>query len=153
DSEDPFVRTLLEDRVGRIWFSRETTVIVLSPLPAAADREGLQRLSSLRHGGDLPAIPGDARQFTAADGLAPETIRTLFQSHDGRVWVGSVLGLSEFDDKRFRTYGPAKSLGEVINTIAEDSGANLWIGTDLRGALKVARNGFTSYKAREGLTH
>src|SRR5262249_2241261 len=40
---------------------------------------------------------------------------------------------------------------ERVNTMAEDAGGALWIGTDTRGAWKLAPTGFTVFGERDGL--
>jgi PAS domain S-box-containing protein len=126
------VRALLEDREGKIWMSQGATLTVLEP-QAVGVRE--------------------VRRFTSADGLIGEVVRTLFQSADGRVRVGTSAGLSELDGARFHSYTEAQGVGGAINTLAEDGEGNLWIGTDLAGALRVASNGLVSFKRSEGLPH
>jgi ligand-binding sensor domain-containing protein len=154
-SNDQLVRTILEDRDGRIWLNRQSDVIAFKPPPtgSAFSPSHGTGFGSPRKVGPLPIAGGDARQFTAADGLLSEKVRTIFQSTDGRIWVGTAGGLSEFGGEGFRSYRASQGLGATINAMTEDSSGNLWIGTDLGGALRISRNGFISYKADEGLRH
>jgi ligand-binding sensor domain-containing protein len=131
-SGERVVRALLEDREGNIWMGQQGTLTVL-------DARGPR--------------PRVIRRFTAADGLVGEIVRTLFLSADGRIRVGTSAGLSELDGSTFHSYTEAQGVGGAINSLAEDGDGNLWIGTDLAGALRVARNGLVSFKRAEGLPH
>src|SRR5262249_28470043 len=84
---------------------------------------------------------------------------SLFQSSDGRLWIGATGGLSEFistadkDGRLFRTFTTANGLSDRNNfTLAEDRDGNLWIGTESGGAMKIARDGFTTYNEADGLS-
>jgi two-component sensor histidine kinase/streptogramin lyase len=75
----------------------------------------------------------------------------------GQLWVGLSTTLAEFDpragrdDSRFRYYVSELGMSKLfVQALAEDRDGNLWIGTD-NGALKLARNGFTSYTEADGL--
>jgi PAS domain S-box-containing protein len=165
-SGNQLVRSLLEDREGRIWLNQQMGLLVFKPPPPQKAGNGLRnRKTTARthnpeagicnpHSITLPIANGDARRFNSADGLAAERVRALFQSADGRIWVGSTGGLSEFDGERFHSHTAAQGVsGGPINALAEDSAGNLWIGTDLGGALRIARNGFVSFKRADGLPH
>src|SRR5262249_25615791 len=55
------------------------------------------------------------------------------------------------DGSQFRYYVSELGLSKLfVQTLAEDRDGNLWIGTD-NGALKLARNGFTTYTDADGL--
>ena len=148
---DRLVRAVLQDRDGRIWVSHQMSIIAFKPLPITEPGAPTPpKMRTLTTG--LPEAPGDLRRFTSVDHLAAIRVRVLFQSIDGRIWAGSSDGLSEFDGERFRMYTPAQGAGGgSINSMVEDSDGNLWIGTDLSGAIRLARNGFVSFKRSDGL--
>lgn len=50
------------------------------------------------------------RRFTTHDGLPHESIRSLAQTPDGRLWVGTRAGLAVYDGRRFRTIAFPDSL-------------------------------------------
>ena len=98
--------------------------------------------------------------YTANDGLTDNVIVSLFQASNGKLWVGTLLGLSEFipgtipatNGGRFHSYTQANGLSDKeIVSIAEDRDHNLWIGTSFGGVMRLAANGWTTYDAADGL--
>ena len=77
-------------------------------------------------------------------------VRALLQSSDGQVWIATLDGLTQFDGERFRAFTKAQGVPGATS-LAEDRHGNVWIGTAAGGALRLARNGFTSYTEADGL--
>ena len=132
------ILTMLMDKDGQLW---------------AGTRKGLTQLA-LDAGTHEPRI---IRVYTEKNGLPNPNTRTLFQSSTGQLWVGLITALVEFvpqvsrDDSRSRYDVSDLGLSKLfVQTLAEDRDGNLWIGTD-NGALKLARNGFTTYTQADGL--
>ena len=132
------VNALLEDRNGRLWVATIRGLCLLVSNPAV-NRQAVERV------------------YTSKNGLANNWINVLFQSADGKMWVGSD-GLTEFiptakeSDQKFRTYTTAHGLSDrAIQALAEDRDGDLWIGTESGGAMKLARNGFTTFNEADGL--
>ncbi|HEY8462378.1 MAG TPA: two-component regulator propeller domain-containing protein, partial [Blastocatellia bacterium] len=75
----------------------------------------------------------------------------MSQSSDGRIWIGTTGGLTEFDGARMRSYTRAHGLSEAgVNSIIEDRDGNLWMGTYGSGVMKLIRNGFITYGEADG---
>jgi ligand-binding sensor domain-containing protein/two-component sensor histidine kinase len=134
---DNDVQALLMDTDGRLW---------------VGTRKGLSQVA-LEPGTHQPRI---IRVYARESGLNPNT-RSLFQSSTGQLWVGSTTSLVEMvpqtsrDGSGFRQYVGDPVLSKLfVQTLAEDRDGNLWIGTD-NGAMKLARNGFTTYTEADGL--
>ncbi len=132
------VRALALDAEGQLW---------------VGTREGLSQIT-LEQGTHQPRI---IQVYTEKTGLPRSNTRSLFQSSTGQLWVGLSEALVEFvpqtsrDGSRFRYDVSELGLGKLfVQTLAEDRDGNLWIGTD-NGALKLARNGFTTYTDADGL--
>lgn len=97
----------------------------------------------------------ETRRFTRKDGLADDThIRTVFQTSDGRIFLGGdLIGIVEFrpDDgsgkPRFRTLG-----SDSVLALGEDPAGNLWVGTERKGAWQLPRSGFVRFGEAEGLS-
>jgi ligand-binding sensor domain-containing protein/two-component sensor histidine kinase len=132
------VLTLLMDTDGQLW---------------VGTRKGLSQIA-LEPGTHQPRI---IRVYTEKNELPNPNTRSLFQSSTGQLWVGLITSLVKFVPQagprgsRFRHYVSEPVLGKLfVQTLAEDRDGNLWIGTD-NGALKLARNGFTTYTEADGL--
>ena len=68
-------------------------------------------------------------------------ISVLFQSRDGRLWVGGRGGLAGHDEHGWRIFSAADGLPSgAIRALAEDTTSNLWIGTESAG-LFILRDG------------
>ena len=92
-------------------------------------------------------------RFQPAPGVAilGPTIFALFESRDGRLWVGSQNGLGNFDGQNWKLLTTGDGLSEnAVRAIAEDAGGNLWIGTEGRGLNFFKEGKFISYHADGG---
>lgn len=134
---------LLEDREGRIW---------------VGTAYGLYQLVS----DPQPHRSLVAHLYTSKDGLTSNWIHSLCQTSEGKLWAGNGVVLSEFrpgeisgnktEGRRFQNYAAANGLTDsAIRTIAEDRDHNLWMGTGVSGALRLAANGFITYNQADGL--
>ncbi len=86
-------------------------------------RGGLTRIA-LREGGDI-------RRFTQADGLAQNSVYTVFRALDGAIWAGTLSGgVSRFHAGRFTTYTVAHGLASnMVAAITETAGEAMWFAT------------------------
>ena len=132
------VRALLVDASGQLW---------------VGTRQGLSQIA-LEPSTPQPRV---IRVYTAKTGLPDSNTRSLFQSSTGQLWIGLSQALVEFipqaspDGSQFRYDANKLALRKLfVQTLAEDRDGNLWIGTD-NGAIKLARNGFTTYTEADGL--
>lgn len=131
---------LLEDRLGNLWVGT----------PA----RGLFRFSI----DETLRPPRITRRYTTKNGLASNWIFVLYESYDGKLWVGSNKGLYEFSYSDEKAIGPLHlytereglSFYEVV-ALTEDRDHNLWLGTNTAGAMKLTHHGFTTFDARDGL--
>ena len=156
------VRALLLDREGRLWVGTGNAgLIVLNPDQLRISDSGLRnqepsgdsKESNIRNGQIRIPHSAIAAWYTTADGLANNVVAALHQSSDGRIWIGTSGGLTEFNGERFRTYTTAQGLSDtIIGHLAEDRDGNLWIGSS-NGAMKLTLSGFTTYDEADGLGH
>ncbi len=93
------------------------------------------------------------RTWTSEQGLPQDSIRTMLQTRDGFLWIGTRGGLARFDGAGFVLYkaGTPNSIpNESITGLAEDRDGSLWISS--AGGLTRYRSGeFRSYNSRDGL--
>jgi ligand-binding sensor domain-containing protein/two-component sensor histidine kinase len=173
-----FPLALQIDREGRLWLGSFWDLFIVKPT-AASDvktddrfpwqsinnqtKEANKRAAELR----LPTRPGEAcrletdeRLADSSFGLSRSSLQSFCQTSDGHIWIGQQsvskggAGLTEFDGRGFRRYTTRNGLSsDLIICVEEDSAGNLWAGTASNGVMKIARNGFISYKQSDGLSH
>ena len=129
-----YIMALLEDHEGRMWIGT---------------RAGLVRM-------DVASVP--PRVYSAKDGLPSRRIESLLETSDGKLWVGTNDGIAAWtpsesqDGREFQGFTPAQGLSaRAVGAMAEDRDGNLWMGTFGSGAMKMARNGFTTYTEADGV--
>jgi ligand-binding sensor domain-containing protein/two-component sensor histidine kinase len=158
--------SLLFDGEGRLWVAHRggAGLIVFKPEPASSFAVDEKLLSRTLAGSEcgahapdkrvrLPTVTGDACRYTTADGLASDFILTgLYQSTDGRIWIGTAGGLTEFSDGRFRSYTAAQGLTNGWVVPVEDPDRNLWLAS-ATGAMKITWSGFASFGKADGLNN
>ena len=181
DGERPAIWDLLEDRYGSLWVAYLGALARRWPDGSTVHysrRDGLpddnihdlfedgrrQLWAGTRLGGFFlfesdatHAPPVVKRAYSRRDGLITDWVSQLFETSDGRFWVATGSGIAEFfpeadgREPRFRNYTQSNGLLYFgINSLSEDAGGNLWLSSDA-GAMKLAREGFTSYGERDGL--
>lgn len=68
-------------------------------------------------------------QFGVEHGLAQSQVQSLVQDSEGKLWVGTISGLSVWDGSQFTNYDRNDSLAEDWVTASfRDSKGNLWFG-------------------------
>ncbi len=131
---NPYVMALLEDRDGAVWIGM---------------RGGLVRARP----GEGPGAP-NFRKFGPGDGLPAPRVESLLQTKDGTLWVGTTQGLARKapgPGDRWESFSLAQGLAaRTVGALAEDRDGNLWVGTFGSGAMKIARNGFTTFTEADG---
>lgn len=134
---DDKITALVEDRHGQIWMGMRSDV----------------------KGGVCLLDPSDTEKpvkkcYTTKDGLGSNRIRDIFQTSDGQMWLATVPGLCRWQGEGAasvcKTYTAKNDLCDNILALAEDKDGNLWTGSPC-GAKKIARYGFTTYNATDGL--
>ena len=134
-----YLTDLLEDHEGRLW--------------VGARGRGFFRIST----DDSRRAPVVDLRFGSPE-LPTDWVFQLFETSDRRFWVATARGLVEFlrtgveQRPRFRTYSERSGLSYFdITAVSEDLGGNLWLGTNTAGAMKLTRNGFSTYGAQDGI--
>src|SRR6266404_1850775 len=153
------VESLMFDPEGRLWVAHRggAGLVVFKPEPVPTIAAGDKLLTRTLVASEcsarstdrrlhLPAAPGEACRYTIADGLASDTVvGGIYQSADGRIWIGTDGGLTEFSDGRFRGYTMAQGLSaRMVGPGVEDRDGNLWLASST-GAMKITWNGFTMF--------
>src|SRR5580698_3776492 len=79
------------------------------------------------------------RIWQTQQGLPQGTIYSIFQTHDGYIWLGSQTGLIRFDGVRFETLENIRRAAPSnvwIRGAVEDSNHALWIATAEAGIFR-----------------
>jgi len=83
---------------------------------------------------------------SGAEILGPEMF-ALFESRDGQIWAGTKNGLANFDGQNWKLFTTQDGLSEnTVRAIAQDTGGNLWVGTESRGLNLFKGGKFTAYR-------
>ena len=103
---------VLEDRRGNSWFASTDSGVYYD------------NGKSIQH-------------FTTTEGLANNSVTSVYEDKAGIIWFGTGNGISRYDGKSFRNFkNPNAPLfykeghwNHEINTIIEDKTGKLWVGT------------------------
>jgi len=117
---------------GDLWIGRQ--------------RGGLTHLRD-RGGGEFAE-----NTFTQADGLAQNSVYSVYQSRDGAMWAGTLNGgVSRYQNGKFTTYSAASGLASnMVSSITEGSNGTMWFATP-NGLRALANNRWRAYTVKEGL--
>jgi ligand-binding sensor domain-containing protein/signal transduction histidine kinase len=93
-----------------------------------------------------------ATTYTQADGLAQDSVYSIYQTRDGTVWAGTLSGgTTKFSDGRFTNYTIANGLvSNTVNSILEDSDGTMWFATP-GGLSALSKGHWRAYTAKDGL--
>lgn len=126
---------MLEDRTGRIWVG------------TGGESRGLYQFVLP----DAENAPRRARIFDSRDGLASDTwMNALFETSDGRIFVGVDKALCEFSPDASGKSFQAVFVENMLS-LGEDASGNLWLGTTSAGAFRLTRGGFLTFDETDGL--
>ena len=171
------ITDVIEDRLGRLWIATPDGLIrrwADGTTARYSTELGIPKwfLSDLfedHRGGLWFAVrDGGFFRFSADETRAPPVltmkipiatawINQLFETSDGRFWVAGLGGFSEFfpDGERkgtWRSYGVVNGLSEPgVNAMAEDLAGNLWLAVGYAGAMRLSREGLTTFGRPDGL--
>lgn len=138
------IYALAEDTHGSLWAGTVDGICRLAPNPA------------INQGANHSIV---ARLFTKTDGLLSGAgIVSLLRTANGDIWGSSFAGLNSLEQLpsgqvRIRAF--TKTQGLVDNSVTsmlEDRDGNLWLGTEAAGAMKISRDGFTTFLEADGLS-
>ena len=108
-------------------------------------RGGLTRLQTKGNSFELES-------WTQADGLAQNSVYSVYQARDGTVWAGTLSGgASSFANDQFKNYTTANGLASnTIFSILEGADGTMWFATP-NGLSALAKGHWQTYTARDGL--
>jgi ligand-binding sensor domain-containing protein len=164
-----FVRVIFEDRRRNLWvgtdrglfrMQQETlnrvdgarNIPTLGVHSICEDRDG--RL--LVGGSGLLILNGDdVTYYTSSETQADNSIRTIRQTADGAIWIGTISGLRRLENgisgNPFAT--PKLISGVNISVLLESRRGQLWIGTYGQGLMRFQAGRIESFSAPASLPH
>ena len=92
------------------------------------------------------------KTYTQANGLAENSVFSVYQSQDGAVWAGTLTsGISKFKDGRFVTYSTADGLASnTVSAILETRDGTIWFATP-NGLSSLSREHWSTFATGDGL--
>jgi signal transduction histidine kinase/ligand-binding sensor domain-containing protein len=105
----PDIDSAFVDRRGSLWFTGDNVIRLAHP-------DLLEW-----NGGRIPRASID--EYSKSEGLTAST-DTLFEDHEGNIWVGTDEGLDRFRQRNLRWY-PAPE-GQQLFNLAEGDGGEIW---------------------------
>ncbi|TFG79404.1 MAG: hypothetical protein E4H23_05920 [Chrysiogenales bacterium] len=158
---------LVEDSLGTLWIGTSAGLFYSSPghdgtikqHPAflgtkihclAADRSGRLMLSAENKG--LYCLEKGDFQRLLADTDQPSLDVVVFrQGRDGTLWLGTLAGLYDYQDKRLHHHPLKPGNTESIRSMAEDRDGNFWVGTE-GGLFRWTQGTFETLDSDRGLS-
>jgi ligand-binding sensor domain-containing protein len=161
------IRVMLESRAGHIWigssyglyvYNNEKFVAVpISPTYITALTEDtLGRIWVGTHSGvrifdDMQLKQVDS--ILVSNGLPNDIVSSLFADHKANVWIGTIGGLTRWNNGNIKNYKLADGLVDNhVTAICEDRDYNLWFGTS-KGISRLSQNKWSTMTALDGLTN
>lgn len=137
------------DEKGRLWIGGLGELYVVKPTEGD---EKLKRIDQSEGSIKLPENAGEFAVLSEKHGLPDKKALEIFRSSDNKMWIATRRGAAVFDGAKFQTLTAKNGLiSDEILCFGEDGAGNLWLGTESTGAMRAARNGFTSYTTADGL--
>jgi ligand-binding sensor domain-containing protein/signal transduction histidine kinase len=93
-----------------------------------------------------------AKTYTQKQGLAQNSISTVFRSRDGTIWAGTLSGgVSKFRDGKFVSFTTSNGLeSNSISSIAEGADGTMWFATS-DGLTSLLNGHWKTFTERDGL--
>lgn len=146
---------------GTIRYSREGErvekgTVTINALGSAtgADADGNIWLSNSGGGGVVVFNPQtrDFKQFTTADGLSSNQIKSFFTDREGTLWIGTNnRGLNRVTKQFIRTISDKDGMKKTnVYPVLEDSAGNVWVGAD-EGLSRIKDGIITNYEQFGGV--
>jgi len=82
-----------------------------------------------KHNGLYRYWHGRLTVFTTANGLPGDVVHTIYEDHEGILWIGTNTGIARWDGHGFVSFDKSGGLSDSeIRAIFEDREGNLWVG-------------------------
>ena len=93
-----------------------------------------------------------AQTYTAANGLAQDSVYSTYESRDGSVWAGTLSGgVSQFKGGHFVTYTTQNGLASnTVSSVLQTRDGTTWLATP-NGLSSFSRDVWRTYNTKDGL--
>jgi ligand-binding sensor domain-containing protein/signal transduction histidine kinase len=159
-----FVRSLAQDKQGNIWAGTDNGLLKLegerfvrvdgrAGIPALAVHAiYLDRESRLWVGGSkLLCLTGaKATEYKLRNEASQNRVKSILQTSDGTVWVGTVTGLNRLLPGQSR-FERVSGIAGTVRVLRQTLDGTLWIGTIGQGAFEYSHGKLTHITAPESL--
>lgn len=90
--------------------------------------------------------------YNNTNGLPGNQVNDVFQDSHGRLWIGTMNGVTVFDGTNFSAFDKNNPISNnPVKTIFEDSQGNIWLGMIRKGVCKYNGTSFEFYNTASGL--
>jgi ligand-binding sensor domain-containing protein/signal transduction histidine kinase len=156
---DGFVRSVVEDETGRLWigtdnglFREQNGVVRRVDTSRVAPTLAIHSIFEDRQhriwvgGSRLLRFDGnEVRSFDLPGAYSQNRVKSILQTQDGTVWVGTVGGLERLNERGFEA---VPGIDGTVRTLRQTSDGTLWIGTIGQGLYTFGRKGLRKVQAK-----
>jgi signal transduction histidine kinase/ligand-binding sensor domain-containing protein len=161
---DGFVRTLFEDRGGTLWIGTDNGLLRfagrrlvridgIGAVPAIAVHAIAEdHLGGLWVGGSrlLRLDHGQVREYTLEGGSSQNRVKSILETRDGTVWVGTVSGLHRLAPGA-ASFVRVPGITQTVRVLRQISDGSLWVGTIGQGIRRIVDHNTTAILAPDSL--
>jgi len=89
------------------------------------------------------------RTYTRDDG-APTDVRSIAQTPDGHIWIGTDDGLYRFDGQRFDRFSPKRLAKGGVSVVKATRAGDLWVGYSWGGLSRIRGSQIVHFTSKQG---
>jgi len=90
--------------------------------------------------------------YNVSNGMPGNQINEIIQDHNGRLWVGTMNGVTVYDGTGFSNFDKNNPISNnPVKTVFQDSKGNMWIGMIRKGVCKYDGTSFEFFNSSNGL--
>jgi ligand-binding sensor domain-containing protein/signal transduction histidine kinase len=155
-----FVRALFQDAAGTIWAGTDNGLMQFrgdkfvrvdgtAAIPEVSVHAIFQDHAGRLWVGGFPLICIEnmvAKQYSLGPDLSQNQVKSITQSQDGSLWVGTVAGLNRMSPSEDH-FQPIEGIASTVRVLRQTPDGVLWIGTIGQGAFRFNEGKLTHMTA------